>query len=334
MNYYLYCLRRFARLILLLWIVFRIAPLAAQDRAARLDFQVRKATLDTFVRQLEDSTGFSFIYGEKVQLRQPVTLDVRQKTIEEILQYAFGQEAITFKISGTHILLGERPVSRKYTVSGYITDSISSETLIGANILESSCHTGTSTNPFGFYSLTLPEGETGLFFSYLGYETKHCRFLLSRDTVMNIRLQTNNQLSEIIVLSDKKETGIRATGMGTLDIPMTQIKNTPAILGEADILKTIQLMPGVQAGTEGFSGLYVRGGGPDQNLIRSGWYPRSIMPTICWAVFHLHSGSHEKRLRFSKVHFQPVMARLSLSWISGQTTAICRIITVRSALAC
>ena len=120
MNYYLYCLRRFARLILLLWIVFRIAPLAAQDRAARLDFQVRKATLDTFVRQLEDSTGFSFIYGEKVQLRQPVTLDVRQKTIEEILQYAFGQEAITFKISGTHILLGERPVSRKYTVSGYI----------------------------------------------------------------------------------------------------------------------------------------------------------------------------------------------------------------------
>ena len=123
MNYYLYCLRRFARLILLLWIVFRIAPLAAQDRAARLDFQVRKATLDTFVRQLEDSTGFSFIYGEKVQLRQPVTLDVRQKTIEEILQYAFGQEAITFKISGTHILLGERPVSRKYTVSGYITDS-------------------------------------------------------------------------------------------------------------------------------------------------------------------------------------------------------------------
>ena len=119
MNYYLYCLRRFARLILLLWIVFRIAPLAAQDRAARLDFQVRKATLDTFVRRLEDSTGFSFIYGEKVQLRQPVTLDVRQKTIEEILQYAFGQEAITFKISGTHILLGERPVSRKYTVSGF-----------------------------------------------------------------------------------------------------------------------------------------------------------------------------------------------------------------------
>lgn len=149
MNYYLYCLRRLTRLILLLWIVFRIAPLAAQDRAARLDFQVRQATLDAFVRQLEDSTGFSFIYSEKVRLRQPVTLDVRRKTVEEILQHAFGQEAVTFKISGTHILLGERPLSRKYTVSGYITDSISSETLIGANILESSHHAGTSTTLSG-----------------------------------------------------------------------------------------------------------------------------------------------------------------------------------------
>ena len=85
MNYYLFCLRRLVRLVLLsLWIVSGIAPLAAQDRAARLDFRIRQAALDTFVRQLEDSTGFSFIYGEKVRLRQPVTLDVRQKTIEEI----------------------------------------------------------------------------------------------------------------------------------------------------------------------------------------------------------------------------------------------------------
>ena len=162
MNYYLYCLRRLFRLILLLWIVFRIAPLAAQDRAARLDFRISQATLDTFVRQLEESTGFSFIYSEKIRLRKPVTLDVSRQTIGEILQLAFEKEAITFKISGTHILLGEQTVSSKYTVSGYITDAVSSETLIGANILEARLHAGTSTNPFGFYSLTLPEGETEL----------------------------------------------------------------------------------------------------------------------------------------------------------------------------
>lgn len=267
MNYYLFCLRRFTRFILLFWIVFRIAPLSAQDKAARLDFRIHQATLDTFVRQLEDSTGFSFIYGEQIQLKQPVTLDVRRLTVGEILQKVFEQEAVTFQISGTHILLHARPESRKYTISGYITDAVSSETLIGANVLEGRRHVGTSTNPFGFYSLTLPEGEAELFFSYLGYETQHGRFQLRRDTVLNIRLATNNRLAEVVVLSDKKETGIHATAMGALEIPMTQIKNTPAILGEADILKTIQLMPGVQAGTEGFSGLYVRGGGPDQNLI-------------------------------------------------------------------
>ena len=267
MYYYLYCLRRFTRFILLLWIVFRIAPLAAQDKAARLDFQIREATLETFVSQLEKATGFSFIYGEKIQLKQPVTLDLRQQTVGEILQKAFEHEPVTFKISGTHILLHERPESRKYTISGYVTDAVSSETLIGANILESRRRVGTTTNPFGYYSITLPEGETELFFSYLGYETRHEHFFLGSDTLMNVRLATNNQLAEVVVLSDKKETGIHATAMSALEIPMTQIRNTPAILGEADILKTIQLMPGVQAGTEGFSGLYVRGGGPDQNLI-------------------------------------------------------------------
>ena len=267
MHYYLYCLRRFTRFILLLWIVFRIAPLAAQDKAARLDFQIRQATLETFVSQLEKATGFSVIYGEKIQLKQPVTLDVRQQTVGEILQKAFEHEPVTFKISGTHILLHERPESRKYTISGYVTDAVSSETLIGANILESRRRVGTTTNPFGYYSITLPEGETELFFSYLGYETRHEHFFLESDTLMNVRLATNNQLAEVVVLSDKKETGIHATAMSALEIPMTQIRNTPAILGEADILKTIQLMPGVQAGTEGFSGLYVRGGGPDQNLI-------------------------------------------------------------------
>ena len=85
--------------------------------------------------------------------------------------------------------------------------------------------------------------------------------------MLNIRLNTNNELAEVIILSDKKEAGIQATAMGAHEIPMAQIQHTPAVLGEADILKTIQLMPGVQAGTEGFSGLYVRGGGPDQNLI-------------------------------------------------------------------
>lgn len=259
-------------MLVLLWIVPGLIPLYAQNKDIRINFSIRQATLDKFVRQMEDSTGYSFIYGEKIKLKHLITLDVSQQTVDEILQKAFENESVTVEITGKHILLQEKqdsrkPVSRKFTISGYITDKTSSETLIGANILENRRHTGTSTNPFGFYSLTLPEGETDLSFSYLGYDVRQCSFQLEKDTLLNIQLTANNQLAEVVVLSDKKETGIYSTAMGTHEIPITQIRNTPTILGEADILKTIQLMPGVQAGMEGFSGLYVRGGGPDQNLI-------------------------------------------------------------------
>ncbi len=168
--------------------------------------------------------------------------------------------------------LRKSPVSpqnanRKFTVSGYVTDGASAETLIGANVLESRRSTGTTTNPFGFYTITLTEGEAELHFSYMGYETQHSRFVLNKDTTLNVRLNSNNQLAEVVIWSDKREAGIRSTTMGAHEIPIAQIKHTPSILGEADLLKTIQLMPGVQAGMEGFSGMYVRGGSNDQNLV-------------------------------------------------------------------
>lgn len=242
----------------------------AQKAETKLSFSIRNATLEEFVKRIENSTGFSFIYGEEVKMNHRLTLDVKQKTIPEILDLAFANEPVKYQITGRHILLQkkkQKPVSRKFTISGYVTDGTSSETLIGANILESRQQQGTTTNPYGFYSITLPAGETELSFSYLGYTTRQYRLELSKDTLINVLMQDNNQLEEVVIVSDKAEAGITATQMGAQEIPIAQIKNTPSILGEADVMKTIQLMPGVQAGVEGSAGLYVRGGGPDQNLI-------------------------------------------------------------------
>ena len=242
----------------------------AQKAETKLSFSIRNATLEEFVKRIENSTGFSFIYGEEVKINHRLTLDVKQKTIPEILDLAFANEPVKYQITGRHILLQkkkQKPVSRKFTISGYVTDGTSSETLIGANILESRQQQGTTTNPYGFYSITLPAGETELSFSYLGYTTRQYRLELSKDTLINVLMQDNNQLEEVVIVSDKAEAGITATQMGAQEIPIAQIKNTPSILGEADVMKTIQLMPGVQAGVEGSAGLYVCGGGPDQNLI-------------------------------------------------------------------
>ena len=161
------CSHHRIRTVLLMCVVLLSVSLhaQAQNKETRINLNIRNATLESFVKQLENATGFSFIYGEEVKLTHRITLEMKQKNISEILQRAFENEPITFEISGKHILLHKRPVpqkpvSRKFTISGYVTDGASSETLIGANILESRRSTGTATNPFGFYSLTLPEGET------------------------------------------------------------------------------------------------------------------------------------------------------------------------------
>lgn len=263
-------LRQVVNLILTCGILLISLHLQAQKADTKLSFSIRNAGLDEFVKRLENSTGFSFIYGEEVEIKHRITLEVKLKTIREILDLAFADEAIGYQVAGRHILLQKKkpkPVSRKFTISGYVTDGTSSETLIGANIFESRQNRGTTTNPYGFYSITLPAGETELDFSYLGYATQHHILSLNKDTILNILMQDNNQLDEVVITSDKAEAGIAATQMGAIEIPMAQIKNTPSILGETDVMKTIQLMPGVQAGIEGSAGLYVRGGGPDQNLI-------------------------------------------------------------------
>lgn len=159
---------------------------------------------------------------------------------------------------------------RGATVSGYITDAGSGETLIGAGVLVEGSgqkvQTGAVTNAYGYYSLTLPAGKTALQYSYVGYESIALELDLQRDTTVNIVLVPSAEIQEATVVA-QKDAGIQSTYLGAIDIPLVHIKNTPVVFGEADVLKAIQLMPGVQGGNEGFTGLYVRGGGPDENLI-------------------------------------------------------------------
>lgn len=244
--------------------------LNAQTIHGKINYRFTHATLQEFVKVIEKNSSYSFIYNEEIKLNKKINITINNKSIEETLNLVFSEQPITYQISGIHILLKKKqikPVSRRYTISGYVTDGASQETLIGANIFESRHQEGTSTNPYGFFSLTIPEGETSIQYSYIGYATQTKSFYLKKDTVINVRLKTNTRLQEIVILSDKPETGINATQMGAIDIPIDHIRKTPSVLGEADLMKTLQLMPGVQAGVEGSAGIYVRGGSPDQNLI-------------------------------------------------------------------
>ena len=166
------------------------------------------------------------------------------------------------------LLLSVPLLAQKYTINGYIKDASSGESLIGANIFEKNTLSGTSSNTYGFYSLTLPASDSlTILYSYVGYGAQAVQLALTQDTTINIELTDNAQLDEVVVTATEMDKIQEVTQMSTVSVPIEQIKSLPAFLGEVDVLKTLQLLPGVQSGNEGTSGLYVRGGGPDQNLI-------------------------------------------------------------------
>lgn len=154
------------------------------------------------------------------------------------------------------------------TVSGYVTDVQTGERLIGATVVDTRTGLGTITNVNGFYSLSLPADTVTLKAGYVGYEHDELTtFFLSTDTLIELLLTSSNILAEVVVEGTHSVSGVQSVQMSAVEVPISQIKGIPAIGGEVDVLKAIQLLPGVQSGSEGSAGLYVRGGGPDENLI-------------------------------------------------------------------
>ena len=155
-----------------------------------------------------------------------------------------------------------------YTISGYINDVNSGEELIGANVASNQNEeVGTISNLYGFYSLTLPKDSLTLTFSYVGYEPQIVKLDLQEDTELNLKLEPSVQLETIEVVSGRMDNSKETSQMSQIEVPIDQIRKIPALLGESDVLKTMQLLPGVQSGGEGQTGLYIRGGSPDQNLV-------------------------------------------------------------------
>ena len=160
-------------------------------------------------------------------------------------------------------------LAESYTISGYITHKNSGETLIGAAVLvKSSSNIGRVTNNYGFYSLSLPKGNYDLVFSYIGHTKQTINVSLTKNTSLNVALEDlNNNLQEIIVSATRDNENVRQSLMGLEKISVETVSKLPVIFGERDILKIIQLLPGVKSGGDGQSGFTVRGGTIDQNLI-------------------------------------------------------------------
>ncbi len=157
---------------------------------------------------------------------------------------------------------------QKFTLNGYIKDSLSGETLIGANLLAKPVGRGVTSNQYGFYSITLLEGKYTITCSFSGYENKEIFLQLNKNQEISIALlPIRTQIQEVVVSTKKRDNNVKTAQMGKIDINVANAKALPAFLGEVDLLKTLQLLPGVKSAGEGNSGFFVRGGNADQNLI-------------------------------------------------------------------
>ena len=151
------------------------------------------------------------------------------------------------------------------TVSGTITDARTGETLIGATVLDTRSGKGVVTNAYGHYSLTLRRDSINLRVTYVGYEPQFFNLKLDRNHELNVKLSSSVTLNEVVITAERPGD-VRSAQMSANVMTVEKIKSVPVMFGEADLIKALQLMPGVQSGSEGNSGMYVRGGGPDENL--------------------------------------------------------------------
>lgn len=157
--------------------------------------------------------------------------------------------------------------AQQFTISGYVEDEESGEKLISANVFDLKSQSGTVSNNYGFYSLSLKKDSVKLEISYIGYQSKTINLKLDKNIQLNVTLSPSVTLEQVEIKAERSKRIEEQTQMSVVEVPIQQIKKIPALLGETDVLKALQLLPGVQSGGEGQNGLYVRGGSPDQNLI-------------------------------------------------------------------
>lgn len=178
-------------------------------------------------------------------------------------------KSILFVLFFQFITIGmQAQEKQKYTISGYVKDVASGEYAIGANVYIKELLKGGNTNQYGFYSITVEKGTYHLVVSFVGYQNFEKLIVLDKDIRLNVEMKmTAVDAKEVEVTAEKSDKNVSSTSMGAVKLEMEEIKKIPAFLGEVDVLKTIQLLPGVKSSGDGNTGFYVRGGGPDQNLI-------------------------------------------------------------------
>lgn len=252
----------------LLVFVILLAGWSGSPRAtAQITLRLQQASYADALAEIERQAEVTFSYESSLpEGLPPLTLTLENRSLAECLTCLFDPVGIGWQVTGSMVVLKKKP--RQRIVRGFIRDADTFEALVGASVYDPDTRQGIPSNSEGYFDLPLSPGAHTLYFSYIGYRSHPVRLPASeRDTVLDIRLVSNASLREIVVTrSGTEEETVRNLAMGTIRVNRQVLRTLPVLLGEADLVKTLQLTPGVASGTEGMSSLFVRGGSADENL--------------------------------------------------------------------
>lgn len=240
------------------------------DREVQID--QTSGTKGELLSKISEKGRFTFVYSNQIAIDEIVELQSNRQSVRAFLEQLFPYGDVTYIFKDERIILRHKRDKKgnetRYTISGYLRDAATGEVLFGANIWLVELSTGTSANAYGFYSLTVPEGNYTLQSSFIGYEPLTKQVELFQDLKIDFELPSSTtELETIEISSIELEENITSKTMSRHKLSIETIENMPSIGSNPDVIKSIQLLPGVTTIGEGSTGFFVRGGGRDQNLI-------------------------------------------------------------------
>lgn len=253
---------------ILLFLTGSMAMFAQSPLEQQVSVDANESYLRDVLYELIDEYDVKLIFNNEILPETRITLKLNEVSLQTALDQILARTGIGYKVIGNQIALVEveAPAINKFTISGFLEDEETGERLIGATVFDRISKRGAVTNAYGFYSLTLEEGQVDLSFSYLGYHPQYVKLELLENARINLSMENDLTLSEVVVHATDSNTLV--TNDISVDvINVSDVKRLPALGGEKDILRTAHLLPGVQTGTDGVGGIYVRGGNSGQNLI-------------------------------------------------------------------
>jgi len=255
-------------------VCYWIAPALAQNPLdQKVNLVLKNATLEEALYQLSGQPGVNLSFSNDILPKKNMTMRLRRYRLSEALNLLLRDTPLRYRVINSSIVAiykvdpPKTPVIMRFTLSGFLEDEQSGEPLIGGNVYVVGSNRGATTNEYGFFSLTLPAGETEILFSYTGYESQVQHIALQSNQQVNIALKGLVALPEVVVVANDSSEKARRLAWSDEILSIAEVRTLPALGGESDLIRATHLLPGVQTGTDGVGGIHVRGGNPGQNLV-------------------------------------------------------------------